>query len=255
MRIKIVVLFLCSLASSLVVAADYQASLDWSNRVELSMLVSGVVEKVHVKEGQSVSKGDLLLQLDERDFAYRSNSAKAIHNRSEANYQEAVREHERAKELYDRRLLSDHELQLKKIALVEAQSSMDRSKADMQLASLSQERSQLKAPFDGQVISVLVHEGESVLNRLQLRPMIILVSKGQMVAVAKVASKAAAKLSEGMSASVGVRGDWMIGSVLQVGNEAVQVTDKDSFYLLTAVFSPGETRLRAGEKATIRIKE
>ncbi len=255
MRIKIVVLCLFSLASSLVTAADYQASLDWSTRAELSILVSGIVDKVHVKEGKTVSKGDLLLQLDDRDFTYRFNSTKAIHQRSVANYQEAVREHQRSKELYDRRLLADHELQLKKIALVEAQASMEISKADMQLASLALERSTLKAPFDGLVISVLVHEGDAVLNRLQLRPMIILASTGQMVAVAKIASKAAAKLSEGMSASVGIRGDWMIGSVRQVGTEAVQVTDKDSFYLLKAVFAPGEIPLRAGEKATIRIKE
>lgn len=255
MRNLIAALCLCGLASSTLFAADYQGSLDWSARAELGTLVSGMVSKVDVKAGQSVTKGDVLLQLDERDFVYRVTSTKAIYQRAKANHEEAKREHERSVELYDRRLLSDHELQLKKIALVTAQASMDHAQSARELAQLDLERSILKAPFDGVVINVLVGEGEPVLNRFKLRPLVILASKGQMHAIAEIDSKAAARLKENSPASVGVRGDWLIGSVLHVGREPVQVTDKDAFYLLTATFTPHEIQLRAGEKATIRIQE
>jgi RND family efflux transporter MFP subunit len=255
MRNSIFALCLCYLASSALFAADYQGSLDWSARAELGTLVSGVVDKVNVKAGQTVSKGDVLLQLDERDFIYQVASAKAIYQRSEANYEEAKREHERSVELYDRRLLSDHELQLKKIGLLQAQAAMELAQSASELALLDLERSVLKAPFDGLVINVLVNESESVLSRLQVRPLVVVAATGSMNAVARIDSKAAAKLKEGTPASVGIGGDWLIGSVVQVGNEPVQVTDKDVFYLLTATFTPGEAKLRAGEKAIIRIQE
>ena len=54
---------------------------------------------------------------------------------------------------------------------------------------------------------------------------------------------------------MGVHGDWLMGSVLEVGKEPVRVTDKDAFYLLVVTFTPGEAELRAGEKTTVRIQE
>jgi len=255
MRNRIFALCLSGLASSVIFAADYQGSLDWSTRAEIGTLVSGVVDKVHVKAGQSVTKGDVLLQLDERDFSYRVTSTKAVYQRATAHYEEAKREHERSMELYDRRLLSDHELQLKKIALVTAQASMEHAHSANELALLDLERSRLKAPFDGLVIAVLVDQGEAILNRFQLRPLVVLAGMGQMRALAQIDSKTAAKLKEGSPASVGVRGDWLIGNVQEIGREPVRITDKDAFYLLTTTFTPGESQLRAGEKATIRIKD
>lgn len=255
MRNTIFALCLSCLASSALNAADFQGSLDWSARAELGTLVSGVVDKVNVKAGQSVSKGDVLLQLDERDFVYKVASAKAIYERGKANHEEAQREYERSMELYDRRLLSDHELQLKKISLLQAQAGMEHAQSASELAGLDMERSVLKAPFDGQVIKVLVNEGESVLNRFQVRPLVILAETGSMHAVAQIDSKTAAGLKEGTPASVGIGGDWLLGSVVEVAREPVQITDKDAFYLLRATFTPGEEQPRAGEKAMIRIKE
>ena len=255
MRNKLIVLLLCWLASSSLLAADYQGSLDWSARAELGMLVSGVVGKVKVKAGQRVSKGDVLLQLDDRDFAYRITSTKAIYQRAKSGFEEAEREHVRSLELYDRRLLSDHELQMKKISLVEAQAAMERAQSATELALLDMERSVLIAPFDGIVVTVLVEEGVAVLNQFQLRPLVVLAAQQQMHALAQVDSKTATGIQEGTAATVGVRGDWLMGSVLEVGREPLHVTDKDAFYPLVVTFTPGEVELRPGEKATIRIQE
>ena len=255
MRNKLIVLCLCWLTSSSLFAADYQGSLDWSARAELGMLVSGVVGKVNVKAGQTVSKGDVLLQLDDRDFTYRITSSKAIYQRAKSGFEEAEREHVRSLELYDRRLLSDHELQMKKISLIEAQAAMERAQSASELALLDKERSVLAAPFGGVVVKVLVEEGEPILNQLQLRPLVVLAAQQQMHAIAQIDSKSAARIKAGTPASVGVRGDWLMGSVLEVGMEPVHVTDKDAFYLLVVTFTPGELELRPGEKATIRIQE
>lgn len=252
---KLFVMCLCCLAAPVLLAADYQGSLDWSARTELSTLVSGVVGKVNVKAGQSVSKGDTLLQLDERDFSLRVASTKAVFQRAKSAHEEAQREHDRSLELYDRRLLSDHELQLKKIALVEAEAALERSQSTAEMALLDLERSIVKAPFDGIVVKVLVQEGESILNRFRLRPLIVFAAREQMHAVAKIDSKAASSIKQGSPASVGVRGDWLMGSVLEIGREPVEVTDKDAFYLLFVTFNPGEVDLRVGEKASIRIQE
>ena len=55
-------------ATPIAIAADVPAVVGWAQRVELGMLVSGVVAEVHVRPGQSVKKGDELISLDQRGF-------------------------------------------------------------------------------------------------------------------------------------------------------------------------------------------
>ena len=51
-----------------VVAADVPVVLYWSQRVELSPPVSGIVQTVNVEAGQQVKKGQVLLSLDNVAF-------------------------------------------------------------------------------------------------------------------------------------------------------------------------------------------
>ena len=97
-----------------------QATLQWGQRAELGTLVSGVVAEVPVRAGQSVNKGALLVTLDDRGFRARVQGAQAAVTRTGVRFEEAKREQERAIELYDRTVLSEHERQLAEIALAEA---------------------------------------------------------------------------------------------------------------------------------------
>ena len=52
----------------LVDAEEFDGTLTWSKRVELSTPVNGIVQKVFSQQGKIAAKGDVLIQLDPRAF-------------------------------------------------------------------------------------------------------------------------------------------------------------------------------------------
>lgn len=106
-----------------------------SRRVVLSFKVPGRLVKLPVEEGQHVKKGDLVAQLDKRDFL---NAVKV----ARARYREAEQQFRRYKELYAKRQVSradfDRYLALRDVA-----------KGKLQEALNALCDTTLTAPFDG----------------------------------------------------------------------------------------------------------
>ncbi len=148
--------------------------------LRLGTLVSGVVADVRVRTGQQVRAGDVLVILDQREFRARLERAKALSARASALLAEARREEERALELYDRGLLSDHELQKAQIDRLEAEAHKAESMAEETRAGLDLERSTIRAPFDGRILEVNTWKGQPVQNALTIQTMILLGVQGNM---------------------------------------------------------------------------
>lgn len=142
--------------------------------LRLGTLVSGVVDEVRVREGQQVRAGDVLVILDQREFKARLARARAVSARASALLAEAQREEERALELYDRGLLSDHELQKAQIGRLEAEARRAESMVEETGARLNLERTTVKAPFDGRIVEVNTWKGQPVRNALNIQTMIVL---------------------------------------------------------------------------------
>ena len=80
--------------------------------------ISGVIEEVFVEVGQSIKKDQILLRFDSRLIDSNLTAAKAKLQAEKLNLEEAKKENERAEELYERTVLSDHDLQKAKIFTV-----------------------------------------------------------------------------------------------------------------------------------------
>ncbi|WP_293672716.1 biotin/lipoyl-binding protein, partial [Thiolapillus sp.] len=130
MRIIATMLLLLSMMQ-VMAAQEYSVNLKPGRQLTLGTLVSGVVREVKVQPGQVVAQGDVLLKLDQREFRAQLNRAKALVARANSLFEEAKREEERAEELYDRTLLSDHELQKARIGRLEAESRKYDAGADL----------------------------------------------------------------------------------------------------------------------------
>lgn len=155
-------------------AAEYPAWLDWGRRVELGTLVSGVVSRVEAEPGQGVKAGELLVQLDQRQFMADLKRARAMLARAQSRFEEAEREAHRARELYDRTLLSDHELQKARLALDEAAAEKAAARGRLVEAQLAMERSEIRAPFTGVLLQVLAYSGQPLQNRFHIQPLVVL---------------------------------------------------------------------------------
>ena len=154
-------------------AQEYSVNLKPGRQLTLGTLVSGIVREVKVQPGQVVEQGDVLLKLDQREFRAQLNRAKALVARANSLFEEAKREEERAEELYDRTLLSDHELQKARIGRLEAESRKYDAGADLVQAKLNLERSAITAPADGRVLEVLAWQGQPLQNSLEIQPLVM----------------------------------------------------------------------------------
>jgi len=228
-------------------AADSAAVLAWSQRVVLSTPVSGVVTSVPAVAGERVSEGQLLVQLDKRPFESALRNADAQARKYRLNREEAERELQRTRELYERTVISVHDLQLAEIAFASADADYASARAELEAAQLHLAYATVQAPFAGLVLEVAVAPGVTVVNTQQATPMVTLARDRPMVARARIAAEEAGALSPGQSATVEVDGQTYPGKVVQIGAEA----DASGRFELSVSFDPGDAALRAGLPASI----
>ncbi len=249
---RLLLVGLIGLGAVPVSAAEVEGRLEWMRRVELSTPVSGVVREVPLRAGQRVAAGDLLLSLDTRSFKAAVTRGEADVRRLRAAMEEARRELERTQELYDRTLLAEHDLQLAKIADTTADSSFRAAQATLDQAKLDLEYAQIRAPFAGLVLRVDAEAGQSVVNRLQSTPLVVLAEAGRMRVRLLLTQDAAAGLTPGQAVPVAVSGRRYQGEILSIGLEPQAGTEPPR-YPLDVVLSTGEDILRAGQPARVTL--
>lgn len=140
--------------------------------VKLGVLVSGEVAEIRVARGQEVEKGELLLRLDDTLFKARVSETQVRLKAAEAVLRQADRELERARELYERTLLADYELQQAQVARLQAEAEVFAARARLLEARTDLHRTQLQAPFAGRIARVFAYRGQMVQNSLQVQPLI-----------------------------------------------------------------------------------
>lgn len=228
-------------------AAQYPAVLAWTQRVVLSTPVSGLISAVPVVAGQRVSAGQTLVQLDKRPFEIAVRTAEAQAHKQRLNRDEAKRELERTHELYERTVISVHDLQLQEIAFASAEADYASARAALDNARLRLEYATVQAPLSGLVLEVAVAPGETVVNRQQSTPMVTLVQDRPLTAYAPIPAEALDTLATGQSASVQVGGQTYAASVDRLGAQ----TGDGGRYGLWVTFDPGDTAVQAGLPAVI----
>jgi RND family efflux transporter MFP subunit len=242
--------------TTLASAQEYQARVAWSRSVDLSIPLSGVVSRVDVKVGQHVSKGDPLLSLDQRRLQVNLDRAQALLEASRQSRDEAQRELERALELYDRTVLSDHDKQMAQLGAAKADAQWLNAKAELANARIDLEQSRLDAPFDGLVTRVYASPGQVVSNRFQVLPMLTLVDDRELLAVAQVPSDAMDSLKPGQAVKVGIGGQEIDGEVYGLGVEAEGKAGGALLYRLEVKFRrPSAMASRSGMPVVIHISQ
>jgi membrane fusion protein, multidrug efflux system len=116
--------------------------------VEIKSETDGTVEKIFVTEGQQVKEGDLLVKLDDSKFA-------AAVAEAEANFKLSLANHERSKQLFLDKLISQQEFDQ-----IAAQFQANQAGLDLKRRQLRD--TQIRAPFGGVVGARLVSPGQVI---------------------------------------------------------------------------------------------
>ncbi len=234
-------------------AAELPAHLAWVQRAELSTPVSGSVARVLVEPGQRVAKGVVLLQLDARGYQARLAEAQAALTSATRDQAEAAKELERAKELYDRTVLSNHDLEVAHIGADKAAAALEKAKARLTEAQMNLDYSAIRAPFDAWVVARQVEPGETVASQLAPRTLLVVAAAGRMQALAAVGETELRHLKVGSRATVSVAGHHYKGHVRRIGLEALPGKAGARPRFQVAVEFAVGAPLRAGESAKVSL--
>lgn len=114
----------------------------------LTFQVAGVLQRLNVFEGDEVSEGDVLAQLDQRDFRNDLSAAQAQFDTAEAEFQRAAS------------LLAEDAIA--RSTFEQRRSARDVAQATLDSAQKRLEDTTIRAPFDGVVAVIHVESFESV---------------------------------------------------------------------------------------------
>jgi multidrug efflux system membrane fusion protein len=134
--------------------------------VTIQPQVSGRITGVHVKDGATVKRGDLLFTIDPRPYRAQLDSAEANLSKNLADLDLARLEFGRVRKLLETDAISqqDHDSRRSAVAVAEAQVRLSRAAVDT--AKLNLEYCFIRSPIDGRTGQRLVDLGNVVIQRL-----------------------------------------------------------------------------------------
>jgi len=120
--------------------------LSTEDEARLSFKISGIIEKVYVKEGQFVKKGQMLATL-------KSSEIEAQVSQVQLGLEKAQRDYQRTSNLYKDSVATLEQMQ-------NAKTGVDIARKNLQQVAFNQQYSKIYAVSDGFIVKQLLHEGE-----------------------------------------------------------------------------------------------
>ena len=120
--------------------------LSTEDEARLSFKISGIIEKLYVKEGQFVKKGQLLATL-------KSAEIEAQVSQVQLGLEKAQRDYQRASNLYKDSVATLEQMQ-------NAKTGVEIAQKNLQQVAFNQQYSKIYAISDGFIVKQLLHEGE-----------------------------------------------------------------------------------------------
>lgn len=119
-----------------------------------------IVAKVHVVEGDYVKAGDILFQLDLRNFESQAAAAQANLNAAHIFLEDKKKQYSFYQRLKDTKAVSEQIYQEAYFASLEAEENVKIAQANLEVTKTNIERAIIRAPVEGQILQVNIHKGE-----------------------------------------------------------------------------------------------
>ncbi|WP_127714012.1 efflux RND transporter periplasmic adaptor subunit [Halobacteriovorax sp. HLS] len=169
-----------------IVESDLQAN--------MSFKVSGSIEKLNVKVGSIVKKGDVLAQILQKDFVLELNQLKSSYRSEQSRYKRASEEYNRITALYSNSNASRSELDEARANVDALKASIQGYKYKIQLAERKLGYTILRAPNNGKIASRAVEVNENVSEG---QTIVSMLSETDLKVVIGVPEQIISKISQG----------------------------------------------------------
>ncbi len=141
---------------------EYTGHIDAVESVDIRARVRGFLEKVNFQEGTEVKAGDLLYEIDPREYQAAVNQAQADVQRLQAQLAQAESELGRVNQLRGTGAVTPEEVVARTSARDVARAQVDQAKAALAQARLQLSFTRVTSPIDGRIGRTLVTVGNLV---------------------------------------------------------------------------------------------
>ncbi len=219
-------------------------------KVDLSSDISGKIVRLAVKEGQMVTKGQFLLQIDPQQAQAAVERMQAVVASSKAQLAQANANLLQAQNSFDRtnkikkanpQLISDEQMEqlrtavdVNKALYESSKHSVDQSSASLRDAQSALGKTSIFAPMSGRVTRLVVENGETAIQGTMNKDAATLLTIADMSVLetkVKVDETDVARISLGDSAVIQIDAfpdTTFLGRVTKISNSAVKTTASGS---------------------------
>ena len=140
----------------------YVALVEAINSVDVVAKVSGSLDKVNFTEGSFVKKDDVLFVIDKNRYQATYDLAQAQLESAEANLTKTERDYERQKQLSAKNIASKATFDAAESAYLQSKAAVSQAKAQLELAAIDLDYTDVKAYIDGEIGKTKVTVGNFV---------------------------------------------------------------------------------------------
>jgi RND family efflux transporter MFP subunit len=135
---------------------------------QLSFNVSGTIERVFIRDGQSVKEGDIIATLDNSYFKLKVNEVKSSLKQAKIELSNSNSKYERIKQLYVNRSSSLSDLDNARTIKESANANYNTMKNRLEQAELKLSYTNLRAPMDGSISELKIQKGENITTAMSI---------------------------------------------------------------------------------------
>ncbi|HOL21950.1 MAG TPA: efflux RND transporter periplasmic adaptor subunit [bacterium] len=167
---------------------------------------TGEVEKLFVREGQYVKKGEMIAQVDYVKSALSVQQLESQVAAAEANLDGLKRDYDRMQKLYEEGVISQKKWDDVRTAFDVASHNLEGLKAQLALAKVHLEDTKIVAPISGTVMKKFIDEGEIITDASMMKnsPLVSMADISRVKVVVPVAEVELGRIEKGKRAEVRV---------------------------------------------------
>ncbi|MCK5076820.1 MAG: efflux RND transporter periplasmic adaptor subunit [Calditrichia bacterium] len=132
--------------------------------VQISAKVAGEIIHLQLEEGETVTKGQVLVKLDREQYKAAVARSSSYELSTQAGFRLAKTEYTRIKELFDQKLVSESEYEQALARKEEADANLKQAQASLNEAQDALDKTIIRSPIDGIIIQKNKEQGEIALG-------------------------------------------------------------------------------------------
>lgn len=185
---------------SIQLTSSYPATLEGQQTVEIRPRVQGYIVEMPIDEGDIVSKGQTLFQLNSEEYEQQVRSAKADVAAAKAGVSTAEDEVKRLSSLAEKEIISDYQLQSAKNNLQSQEAALAQAQAALKNAEVNLGYTNIKSPTAG-VIGKIPYRIGSLVSSTNPQPLTVISNISRMYAYFSMSERELLEMAQSVAKS------------------------------------------------------